>query len=168
MSLQAMKKEDIQELSMIEIAYALMKEERQPFDYLELIKRVAELKGMTEEQMNARMGYLYTDLNIDGRFVTLGENRWGLKSWYPLEHVEEEYTPAPKKKAKAVDEEDDFIEDDFEEYEEDDYEDLEDELDEISNEEDEDDEDEFDDTDDLSDYEDDEDEFEDETDDDLK
>ncbi len=70
-------KEELQELSMIELAYELLKEERQPFKYFDLVNRIAELKGMTKEQINERISFLYTDLNIDGRFLALGENRWG-------------------------------------------------------------------------------------------
>ncbi|MCM3714234.1 DNA-directed RNA polymerase subunit delta [Halalkalibacter oceani] len=146
MNFDAMTKEEIQEVPMVEIAYAIMKEERNPFDYYDLMKKVAELKGMTDEEVEARIANLYTDMNIDGRFHSLGDNRWGLKSWYPLEQAEEEITTPvkPRRKAKAVDDEDIDLDEDFDEYE-DEYEDLEDELDEISNEEDADEEEDFDD-----------------------
>ncbi len=143
-----MDKEDLLEMSMVEIAFEIMKESKKPFDYYDLVKQVAAIKKMSDEQLNERIAYLYTDMNIDGRFHSLGDNRWGLKSWYPLEQSEEEITTPvkPKKKAKAkakakADLDDvDTMDDDFEDYE-DEYEDLEDELDELSNDEDLDDED---------------------------
>ena len=144
-----MTKEELQETPMVELAYAVMKEERKPFNYYDLIKEVAELKGMSKEAVEARIANLYTDMNIDGRFHSLGDNNWGLKSWYALEQSEEEITTPvkPRKKSKEADADD--LDADLEDYE-DEYEDLEDELDEISNEEDADDED-FEDKDDLSD-----------------
>ncbi|WP_412675602.1 DNA-directed RNA polymerase subunit delta [Alkalihalophilus marmarensis] len=140
LNLREMEKEEIQELSMVEVAYALMKEKRQPYYFTDLVKEISEIKGMKKAEVNQRMSFLYTDLNIDGRFLTLGDNNWGLKSWYPHEQSEEEITSPvnPRKKAKSDDED---LDDDLEVFD-DEFEDLEDELDEISNEEDADDDDE--------------------------
>ncbi|KGA96042.1 DNA-directed RNA polymerase subunit delta [Alkalihalobacillus alcalophilus ATCC 27647 = CGMCC 1.3604] len=140
MKIADMRKEELAECAMVELAYLLMQEKNEAYEYYELINEVATLKGMSKTEVKERMSFLYTDLNIDGRFLTLGDNRWGLRSWYPLEQVEEEITSSvakPKKKAKALalDEEDDLLDEDFEE---DEFEDLEDELDELSQEEDED------------------------------
>ncbi|MDT8860467.1 DNA-directed RNA polymerase subunit delta [Alkalihalobacillus sp. MEB130] len=134
MKLQELEKEAIQEMSMVEIAFEIMKDERQPYDYYDLVQKVAEVKEMSKEEVEQRIANLYTDMNIDGRFHSLGDNRWGLKSWYPLEQAEEEITTPvkPRKKAKAALDDVDTLDDGFEDYE-DEYEDLEDELDEISN-----------------------------------
>ncbi len=146
LNLKEMEKEELQELSMVEVAFSIMVEERKPFDYHELVKRVAEIRGMTKEQLNNRIAFLYTDLNIDGRFLTLGDNQWGLKSWYPLEQAEEEIT-APVKPRKKVKADIDDLDDDFDDVD-DEFEDLEDELDVISSAEDADDDD-FDDDDEV-------------------
>ncbi|WP_066155000.1 DNA-directed RNA polymerase subunit delta [Halalkalibacter krulwichiae] len=155
MSLQAMDREELLEMSMVEIAFEIMKESKQPFDYYELAKQVAAMKEMSQQELDERIANLYTDMNIDGRFHSLGDNRWGLKSWYPLEQAEEEITTPvkPRKKAKAKADLDDIdtLDDDFEDFE-DEYEDLEDELDEIADADDSDvDVDEFDDTDEIDD-----------------
>ncbi|GAF64350.1 putative RNA polymerase [Bacillus sp. TS-2] len=171
MKLADMKKEELSEFAMVEIAFLLMKEKNKPFEYYQLMDQVAELKGMTNEEVKTRISFLYTDLNIDGRFLALGDNNWGLRSWYPLEQVEEEITSSvakPKKKSKALLEDDELLD----EYEEDEFEDLEDELDELNQEEDEDEDEEedlfddseeeleeFDDNDEEEDFEDEEEEF---------
>ncbi len=143
-----MTKAEIQEVSMVEVAFEIMKKERTPFDYYDLVKRVAEVKGMTKNEVKEKIANLYTDMNIDGRFHSLGDNRWGLKSWYPLEQSEEEITTPvkvrKKTKAKKADLVAGVLDDGFEDYE-DEYEDLEDELDEITNDDDDDDDDDFDD-----------------------
>ncbi|MBP3952762.1 DNA-directed RNA polymerase subunit delta [Bacillus suaedae] len=130
MNLQEMTKEELQEVSMIEVAFEIMKKERKPFDYYDLIKEVAKIKGMSKEEVNQRIANLYTAMNIDGRFHSLGDNNWGLKSWYALEQSDEEITTPvkPRKKAKIADTDLDAGFDDFD----DEYEDLEDELDELA------------------------------------
>lgn len=147
LTLDNYKPEEIKEMSMIEITYELMKAQKQPFEFSELVKKVAEIREMSEEEVMERVSYLYTDLNIDGRFISLGDNRWGLRTWYPYEQAEEEVTQTVRrKKAKKVDEDDLDVEldedfDDFDEEVDDEFEDLEDELDELVSEEDESDED---------------------------
>ncbi len=130
--------EEISEMSMVEIAYELMRNEKQPFVFGDLVKHVAEIKGLSEEQVMDRISYLYTDLNIDGRFIALGENRWGLRTWYPYEQAEEEVTQTVRrKKVKRTDDDEELdieLDEDFDDLDEDlddDYEDLEDELDDL-------------------------------------
>ena len=133
--------DEIQEMSMIEIAYELMQNKKQPIEYYALVDEIAKIKGMSKGDVKNSISFLYTDLNTDGRFITMGENRWGIKAWYPIDQIEEPVPAATpkKKKKKAVDDDDDLdLVDDSEldDSEEDEFEDLEDELDEISNEED--------------------------------
>lgn len=137
--------EEIQEMSLVEIAYELMKQEKQPFLFHDLVKRAAEIKGISKEVVAERISYLYTDLNVDGRFISLGENRWGLRTWYPYEQAEEEVTQTVKrKKSKRVDDDEEDLEieldedfDDLDEELDDEFEDIEDELDDLISEEDE-------------------------------
>ncbi|WP_209123389.1 DNA-directed RNA polymerase subunit delta [Alkalihalobacillus sp. BA299] len=140
MSISAYSREELEELSMVEVAFHVLKEEKQTFSYFDLIKRVVELKGMSEEQMKQRISYLYTELNVDGRFMCIGDNVWGLKAWYPIEKIEEDIiTAKPRKKAKATDDEDEIdVDEDFEDFE-DEFEEIEDELDELADDEDSDD-----------------------------
>ncbi len=142
MTLNEYTPQEIEEMSMVEIAFELMKTEKQPFAFADLVKRVAEIKGLSESSVLDQISYLYTDLNIDGRFICLGENRWGLRAWYPYEQSEEEVTPTVRrKKAKVTDDDLDIdLDEDFDDLEEeldDEFEDLEDELDDFINDEDE-------------------------------
>ncbi|WP_035430652.1 DNA-directed RNA polymerase subunit delta [Bacillus sp. UNC322MFChir4.1] len=163
MNLKQISPEELKELSMIEVVHSLLEEKGQATPFHDLVQEIAQLLELSEEQVAARIAQFYTDLNIDGRFINLGENRWGLRGWYPYEQIDEEILPQakPKKKRKVEEVEDDYIEaeDDFEDdgdFEEDEEEDVED-LDELLDEEDEED----DDLDDL-DEEDDDDDFADE------
>ncbi|MGJ7910919.1 DNA-directed RNA polymerase subunit delta [Neobacillus sp. LXY-1] len=124
MSLAKYSKEELQELSLIELAYEFMKNSKQPISFHELVQEISSAADMSEQEIRSRLAQFYTDLNIDGRFLALGENRWGLRVWYPVDTVEEEVVTAakPKKKKhkKVVDEEEleDFDEIDEEEYDE--------------------------------------------------
>ncbi|PGM58147.1 DNA-directed RNA polymerase subunit delta [Bacillus cereus] len=150
--------EELKECSMIEVVHSVLGDKRQATTFNELVQEIAQVLGLSQEQVNAKIAQFYTDLNIDGRFINLGENRWGLRSWYPYEQIDEEILPQPKPKKKRKVEEDGF--DDYIEEDEDDFddadgneEDVED-LDKVLEDEDADDED-----DDLDDLEEDEDDF---------
>ncbi|WP_409303256.1 DNA-directed RNA polymerase subunit delta [Peribacillus sp. SCS-155] len=112
--------EQIMEMSLLELAFEIMAEKKQPVSFKELVDELKKLQNLTDEDLQNRLAQFYTDLNVDGRFTSLGENRWGLKTWYPVDQIEEEvvHTAKPKKKKarKAVDDEDLDDEDlDFEE-----------------------------------------------------
>lgn len=78
------------ELSMIEVAHAIFEETGEVLDFNVLIARVQKYLGMNEKELEQRMTHFYTNLNIDGSFISLGENRWGLRSWYPIDSIDEE------------------------------------------------------------------------------
>ncbi|WJE27932.1 DNA-directed RNA polymerase subunit delta [Bacillus cereus] len=146
--------EELKECSMIEVVHSVLGDKRQATTFNELVQEIAQVLGLSQEQVNAKLAQFYTDLNIDGRFINLGENRWGLRSWYPYEQIDEEILPQPKPKKKRKVEEDGF--DDYIE-EDDDVEDAEEDvedLDKVLEEEDADDED-----DDLDDLEEDDEDF---------
>lgn len=107
---------------MIEVVHSVLGNKRQATTFNELVQEIAQVLGLSQGQVNTKLAQFYTDLNIDGRFINLGENRWGLRSWYPYEQIDEEILPQPKPKKKRKVEEDgfdDYIEeDDVEEEEE--------------------------------------------------
>jgi DNA-directed RNA polymerase subunit delta len=116
-------KEQVVEMSMVEIAFEILQNEKQPIQFYDLVKQIAEIKGLSKTAVENRIAYFYTDMNIDGRFVSLGDNKWGLKTWYPVESSEEELgatnKPTKRKKASAddYDFEEDFDDEDFDELE---------------------------------------------------
>lgn len=110
MNLRELSKEELIEESFVDLTYAMLEETHETRTYSELVAEIENLLGLSKEDMKARLVQFYTDLNIDGRFLILGENRWGLREWYPVEQIEEESAPTVKvrKKKAKTQEEDDF------------------------------------------------------------
>lgn len=100
-----------EELSMIEVAKAILME-RDVEDVIELNELLNEIQsylGRSDSEMREALPQFYTDLNIDGSFISLGDNRWGLRSWYPIDSIDEEVShndeddePRRVKKASKV------------------------------------------------------------------
>ncbi len=131
LSLKQYSEEQLKELSLIELAYELFSETKEPISFYDLVDQMATVLGVTREALLEKLPQFYTELNIDGRFVCLGENRWGLRAWYPYDQAEEEVLPVakPKKKRKQLEEDDEF--EDYDASEEDEFEEEELELDEL-------------------------------------
>ncbi|GEL77278.1 DNA-directed RNA polymerase subunit delta [Tenuibacillus multivorans] len=121
MTLEKYSKEDIQEVSMVQIAYDILSEEKKAMNFNEVFDLIAEAKEYTQEEKEKYIVQFYTDLNIDGRFMSVGSNIWGLKDWYPFDQQEDdtisfnEEAPKKKKKKKKNKKKDDeaIHEDDF-------------------------------------------------------
>jgi DNA-directed RNA polymerase subunit delta len=109
LKLRELSRDELIEESFVDLTYAMLEETHETKTYAELITEIENLLGLSKEDMKARLVQFYTDMNIDGRFLILGENRWGLREWYPVEQIEEESAPtvkARKKKAKVAGDED--------------------------------------------------------------
>lgn len=163
MSIRELELETLSEMAMVDIVYHLLKESnKQPMAFHQLLDEVMALKGIAEQDKLDVMSRLYTEINIDGRFRALGDNVWGLRSWYPVEQAEEIVITDVKKKAKKKrledDEDGDYLDEDLDDLDEEDIDDLDD-LDE-------DDLDDYDELDDLDDLDDIDDDLEEELDDD--
>ena len=81
-----------EEVSMIRIAKAVLEEKGEVMDFNEIVQEVANFSGLEETEMNNRVVQFYTDMNVDGEFISLGENTWGLRNWYPVDSINEVLT----------------------------------------------------------------------------
>ncbi|MGE5703751.1 MAG: DNA-directed RNA polymerase subunit delta [Clostridia bacterium] len=121
--LKHIEADKLSEMAMVDIAYEILRETNRTFNFREIMDEISALRGLTTEQMMSIIAQVYTEVNIDGRFVCIGENTWGLKRWYPTETVEETQEGGGKKKKVQIDDDfDDYDleEEPIEEYEEDD------------------------------------------------
>lgn len=112
-------------MSMVDLAYEMLKTEKQPLPLQELIDRIREIKQFSDEDLEDQIARFYTNMNLDGRFMFIGENHWGLKKWYPFDQSKEDIEiPEPKRKRKKKKAKEEDFDDSYEE--EEDYEDEED------------------------------------------
>lgn len=118
MSLKEYSQEQLKHMSLVELAYEIFRDSKTPITFSELIDEMIRLQGIQKSDLDDRLAQFYTDLNIDGRFISLGDQRWGLRSWYPVDQMEEEVQPAVKTKAKKKKTKAAVVEEDFDEIEE--------------------------------------------------
>lgn len=104
--------EAAKEMPMVDLVYELLKQSDEPLYYRDITKKVAKLKEFTEEEMLAYMAQLYTEINIDGRFICVGRSLWGLKERYTMDQATDAAVAA------NVKDDDDFIDDEDLEYDE--------------------------------------------------
>ncbi|PKG22589.1 DNA-directed RNA polymerase subunit delta [Niallia nealsonii] len=133
MSVEKYTMKELKEMSLIEVAYELLNGAKTPYSFHEIVSEVTKLLDLADAEVDNKIAQFYTDINIDGRFLSLGDNRWGLRTWYPVDKSEEDVVtvtkPKKKKSKKASD-------DDFDDFDLIDEEDVYDDFDEESEEDD--------------------------------
>jgi len=115
MGLRKFNAKQVQKMSMMEIANKVLIEQKEEMNFIELFHKVADIKQFSENQKENYLARFYTDLNVDGRFTTIGSNKWGLKRWYPVDQTSEKLLAEVRKREKI---EDDDLSVDFDEDEE--------------------------------------------------
>ena len=73
--------------SLLDYAYDLISHSKGQVSFKDLWEYVAKEAGLDEETAAKRVSSFYTNLMLDGRFVTLGENLWDLRSRHTFDKV---------------------------------------------------------------------------------
>lgn len=101
------------ELSMIEVARAILELRGRDHEmhFSDLVNEIQNYLGTSNSDIREALPLFYTELNFDGSFISLGDNKWGLRSWYGVDEIDEEIIAleendddevAPKAKKKRV------------------------------------------------------------------
>lgn len=128
---------------MVEVAHAILAHHGEAMAFVDLTNEIQQYLGKSDEEIRERLAQFYTDLNVDGSFISLGDNTWGLRAWYPFESIDEatvgeteDEEDRPKKKRRKVnafladsDDDDDVIDYDNDDPEDEDLDDHDDDLD---------------------------------------
>ena len=77
------------ELSMIEVAHAILEQHADVMDFSDLVNQIQNYLGKSDSEIRDQLAQFYTDLNIDGSFISLGDNRWAWKKTKKMHHVVE-------------------------------------------------------------------------------
>ncbi|BDD41960.1 DNA-directed RNA polymerase subunit delta [Streptococcus ruminantium] len=111
MELNVFAGQEKSELSMIEVARAILEERGRDNEmyFNDLVNEIQNYLEKSNSEIRAALPIFYSDLNVDGSFIPLGENKWGLRSWYAIDEIDEEVITleeddedAPKRKKKRV------------------------------------------------------------------
>lgn len=111
MELNVFAGQEKSELSMIEVARAILEERGRDHEmyFNDLVNEIQNYLEKSNEEIRQALPIFYADLNVDGSFIPLGENKWGLRSWYAIDEIDEEVITleeddedAPKRKKKRV------------------------------------------------------------------
>ena len=81
---------DRNELSMIEVAHALLEDRGERMAFADIVNEVQKYLNKSDEEIRQRLPQFYTDMNTDGRFISMGENVGALRTWFKFEAVDEE------------------------------------------------------------------------------
>ena len=94
---------------MIEVAHAILAYHNEAMAFADLTNEIQQYLGKSDEEIRERLSQFYTDLNVDGSFISLGDNTWGLRAWYPYESIDEatvgeteDEEDRPKKRRRKV------------------------------------------------------------------
>lgn len=112
------------EKSNLDVAFELVSKKKNPVVFSKLWEEVSQIQGLSEEEAKKRASKFYTALSLDGRFITLGDNTWDLRSRYTFDKVHidmnEVYTDDSDEVEDEDRSEDDYFNDDDEESEDED------------------------------------------------
>ncbi len=73
--------------SLIEYAYEFVASHESAVNFAQIWEYVKEQSGLSEEEANKKAGQFFTNMMLDGRFVTLGENEWDLRERHTFDKV---------------------------------------------------------------------------------
>jgi DNA-directed RNA polymerase subunit delta len=73
--------------SLLDHAYDYVSGQNQPSKFQDIWAYCVKEAGLTPEEAAQKVSRFYTNLMLDGRFVTLGENQWDLRVRHKYESV---------------------------------------------------------------------------------
>ena len=73
--------------SLLDYAFDYVSGQKEPSKFQDIWNYCVKEAGLSEEEANKRVSRFYTNLMLDGRFVTLGENQWDLRTRHKYESV---------------------------------------------------------------------------------
>jgi len=73
--------------SLIEFAYEFVSKQKGQTSFKKIWEYVVKEAELSPEEAAARVGQFYTNMMLDGRFVTLGENEWDLRTRHTFDKV---------------------------------------------------------------------------------
>ena len=99
------------EKSLLDYGFDVLSASKDPVKFLDLFNKSLELSGLqlSDNELKARMSKFYTQLSLDGRFITLTDNYWDLRSRHVFEKVHLDMIDAYSDEEEETDEEEEKL-----------------------------------------------------------
>ena len=99
------------EKSLLDYGFDVLSASKEPVKFIDLFKKSLELSGLelSEAELKVRMSKFYTQLSLDGRFITLTDNYWDLRSRHVFEKVHLDMIDAYSDEDEEIDEEEEKL-----------------------------------------------------------
>jgi len=97
--------------SLLDYGFDVLSASSEPVKFIDLFNKAVELSGLelSEDETKARMSKFYTQLSLDGRFITLTDNFWDLRSRHKFEQVHLDMIDAYSDEDDEIDEEEEEL-----------------------------------------------------------
>lgn len=79
-------------VTMVDVAKAVLDEYEDVMHFNDILDVVAEYMKFSDQDIERYMPTFYSDLNTEGSFISVGNNTWGLREWYPIDSINEAVT----------------------------------------------------------------------------
>lgn len=101
----------MQEKSLLDYGYDVLLGKSEPVKFIDLFNEVISVSGLelTDEEKKRRMSKFYTQLSLDGRFITLTDNYWDLRARHVFEQVHLDMIDAYSDEDEEIDEEEEKL-----------------------------------------------------------
>lgn len=101
----------MQEKSLLDYGYDVLTGKNEPVKFIDLFNEVISASGLelTDDEKKRRMSKFYTQLSLDGRFITLTDNYWDLRSRHVFEQVHLDMIDAYSDEDEEIDEEEEKL-----------------------------------------------------------
>lgn len=77
------------EKSLLDYGFDVLSNSKDPIKFVDLFNESLKLSGLelSQQELKVKMSKFYTQLSLDGRFITLTDNFWDLRSRHVFEQV---------------------------------------------------------------------------------
>ena len=90
MKLKQLSEVELELLSLQDLAELILEENKTTLSTADIFKHICELKGLSEDVYNNKIGDFYTSLMTDKRFIMLEDATWDLKKKHVAPTIEED------------------------------------------------------------------------------
>ena len=97
--------------SLLDYGFDVLSASKDPVKFIDLFNKSLELSGLqlSDNEIKTRMSKFYTQLSLDGRFITLTDNYWDLRSRHVFEKVHLDMIDAYSDEEEETDEEEEKL-----------------------------------------------------------